>query len=433
MLDLALLNGSAFINGEVKKVNIFTKGPRIAKISRSSSEQAEKTLDCTGLLILPGVIDSHVHFREPGLTHKEDWETGSASAAAGGVCTVIDMPNTMPPTTTAELLEEKRKLAEKKSVVDFRLHFGATGKNTEEILKAEGFVGLKVFMASSTGNLLLENDDDILAAFKAAAHKRVPAVVHAEDEMLVRKCVHEAKSAGRNDALAHCEARSPAAATRGAERAIKLSASAGNRLHLLHVSTEGELAAVRAAKESGLPVTCEATPTHLFLNMHDVNRLGCFAKLNPPLRSERDRAALLRALESGLIDTVGSDHAPHTKEEKQESVWKAPSGVPGVQTLLPLLLNEHLNGNISLRRLVEVTSGAPARIFGLSGKGDIAVGYNADFSIVDLKREWVIKDDMVLSKCGWTPFHGKKVKGRVEKTIVSGELVFEAGSLFISP
>jgi len=429
MFDVALLNGKAFVGGTVKEVNIFTRGSRIAKISRSSGP-AEECIDCSGLLILPGVIDSHVHFREPGLTHKEDWATGSASAAAGGVCTVIEMPNTIPPTTTAKRLEEKRRIAGRKSIVDFRLYLGATDRNEKEILKAKGFAGVKVFMASSTGNLLLEDDDSILRAFKAAARKHVPAVVHAEDEELAKRFTQEVKASGRSDALAYCEARPTAAAVRGVERAVALAASAGNKLHLLHVTTEAELAVINAAKRKGLPLTCEATPTHLFLSMRDATRLGSFGKLNPPLRSERDRLALLRALEWGIVDTVGSDHAPHTKEEKQESIWKAPSGVPGVQTLLPLLLNECMSGNLSLQRLVETTSLAPARVFNLSSKGEIAVGYDADFSIVDPKKEWVIKDDFILSKCGWTPFHGRRVKGWVEKTVVKGKLVFEAGSLF---
>jgi len=217
---------------------------------------------------------------------------------------------------------------------------------------------------------------------------------------------------------------------RGAESAIALAASAHNRLHLLHVTSEAELAVISDAKKRGLPLTCEATPTHLFLGMRDLNRLGCFGKLNPPLRSERDRLALLRALEWGLVDTVASDHAPHTREEKLESIWKAPSGVPGVQTLLPLLLNEYARGNLSLPRIVEATALNPARIFNLSSKGEIAIGYDADFSIVDLRREWVINDDFILSKCGWTPFHGKRVKGWVERTVVKGRLVFASESLF---
>ena len=427
--DLALLNGKVFAGGKLSEANIFVKGPRIAKITRSSGFSAGREIDCAGLLILPGIIDSHVHFREPGYTHKEDWATGSRSAAAGGVCTVIEMPNTSPPTTTVKLLEEKRKIAKKKSIVGFRLHFGATADNAKEFLKAKDVASLKIYMGSSTGSLLVDKDEGILRAFKAAAKMKLPAMVHAEDEELVRSCTAKASASGRNDAAAHLDARPVASAVRAVERAITLAATARNRLHIAHVSSEAELAVISEAKEDGLKVTCEATPHHLFLSTRDVARLGNFSKINPPLRSERDRLALLRALEWGLVDTVGSDHAPHTKEEKHESVWKAPSGVPGVQTLLPLLLNEHSKGNLSLPRIVEAASLKPARLFGLSSKGEIALGYDADFSIVDLRKEWVINDDFILSKCGWTPFHGMRVKGSVEKTVVGGRVVFEDGEI----
>ena len=427
--DLALLNGKVFTNGKISEVNVYVLDGKISNVSRSTSYHAEQEIDCSGLLVLPGVIDSHVHFRDPGMTQKEDWSTGSKSAAAGGVCTVIDMPNTIPATTTAKLLEEKKEIAKKKSIVDFRLNFGATAGNLAEFAKAKGIAGLKIFMGASTGDLLLDKDDDILNAFKATVKKGVPAVVHAEDEEIIKKCTAKVKAAGRNDALAHCEARPVEAAVRAVERVLSMAAVARNNLHILHVSSEAELSLVSEAKKKGINVTCEATPHHLFLSSKDMNRLGNFAKMNPPLRSDRDRFALLRALESGLVDTVGSDHAPHLPDEKLKNVWNAPSGVPGVQTLLPLLLNEYSKGNLSLRRVVEATAASPAKIFNLLNKGEITIGYDADFSVVDPGKEWAINDDFILSKCGWTPFHGMKVTGSVEKTIVKGKVVFDNGEI----
>lgn len=419
--ELGLVGGKAFVGGKLADANIYVSRGKIAKISKAR-EKAEKIIACAGLLILPGAIDSHVHFREPGMEEKEDWRTGSRAAAAGGVCTVIEMPNTKPPTTTVKLLEEKRKLAEKKSAVNFALHFGASSENAAEMRKAKGIAGFKAYLGTTTGDLKVERDGDILQIFKIAKAKGIPAAVHAEDEGLIRH--YAALLKGRSDNLAHCDSRPVSVAVRGLERAIAQASVAKNRLHICHVSSIEEVGLVAEAKKAGMKITCEASPHHMFMSRKDVERLGNFAKMNPPLRSDRERMELLRALETGLIDIAASDHAPHTKEEKMKGVWEAPSGVPGVETMVPLLLNEVSKGNLSLSRLVEAVAEKPAEIFGFRKKGKIAKGYDADFTVVDLGKEWVIRDSEMHSKCGWTPYHGWKVKGKVVKTVVMGKLVF---------
>lgn len=425
MHDLGLLGGKVF-TGKLIDANVYVSDGKIAKIS-GAREKADEEIDCAGLLILPGAIDSHVHFREPGMGHKEDWRTGSEAAAAGGVCTVLDMPNTKPPTTTVKLLNEKRAIAERKSLVNFGFFFGASSDNEAEMRKAEGIAGFKVYMGTTTGDLRVESDADVLRAFRIAKEKGVPAAVHAEDEGLIRHYLALVKGSGRNDPLACCDARPVQTVIRGCERAIAQASIAKNHLHICHVSSIEEVRLVADAKRAGLKITCEVTPHHMFMSRKDVERLGNFVKINPPLRSERERLELLRALETGLIDIVATDHSPHLREEKMKGIWEAASGFPGVETMLPLLMSEVGKGNLSLARFVEAVAEKPAAIFGFKGKGKIAKGYDADFTAVDLHREWTIRDSDMHSKCGWTPYHGWKVRGKVEKTVVKGKLVWDGG------
>ena len=427
--DLALVGGKAWVSGKITNSNIFIDDGKISKISRAT-ERAEKTIDCRGLLVLPGAIDSHVHFREPGLTHKEDWRTGSMAALAGGVTTVIDMPNTVPPTTTVRALEEKRKIAKRKSLVNFALFFGAANGCAGEFAKARGIAGLKLFMGQSTGNLVVENDAEVLEFFRIARAKGLPVVVHAEDGGIVQAFMK--KLHRRKDPLAHCDARPPAAAVKALEKAIAHAALAGNRLHIAHGgSSVEELEEIADAKRAGVRVTLEATPHHLLLDRGDVRRLGNYSKVNPPLRSEKDRRALFTALRAGLVDTVGSDHAPHTREEKESDVWKAPPGMPGVETTLPLLLNEVNGGRLTLKRLVEVLMEKPAELFAFAKKGRIAKGFDADFAVIDMRERWTVRNGDMHSKCGWTPYHGRRLKGRVRKSVVGGRLVFDEGEFAV--
>ncbi len=342
---------------------------------------ADEVLDGTGKFLLPGAIDAHVHFRDPGSPEKEDWASGSAAALAGGVTMVLDMPNTNPATTTVEALEAKRAAAAAKSQVHFGLFFGATRDNLDEMRRVENICGIKIYMGSSTGNLLL--DDPIVweEVFKIAKEKDVPVVVHAETEAMIQ--------AGKRD----CEC-----ARVATEAAIALREKVGNRLHIAHVSCKAELELIRAHKCPEL--TCEVTPHHLLFTAADVK--DAFLKMNPPLRSQADQDALWEGMRDGTIDCIATDHAPHTKEEKQLSFAEAPAGVPGVEFMLPLMLNAVSEGKLTLEKLVALTSENPARIFGLHVMG---------WSLVDMNLEKIIQISDIRSKCGWSPYLGRTIKG----------------------
>lgn len=332
-----------------------------------------------GKVWIPGVIDSHVHFRDPGAPEKEDWASGSAAALAGGVTTVLDMPNTNPATITVEALEAKRAVAKAKSKVAFGLFFGATRDNLDEIRKAENICGIKIYMGSSTGGLLLDDPAVWEEVFKIAKEKNVPVVVHAETEAMIQ--------VGKRD----CEC-----ARVATEAAIALREKIGNRLHIAHLSCKAEVELVRAHKCPEL--TCEVTPHHLLFTAAD--QKGGFLKMNPPLRSQADQDALWEGLRDGTIDCIATDHAPHTFAEKQSS--EPPAGVPGVEFMLPLMLNAVNEGKLTLERLVELTSENPSRIFGVPVQGQV---------LVDMNLEKTIRREDIKSKCGWSPYEGRTLKG----------------------
>ncbi|MFA4814975.1 MAG: dihydroorotase [Candidatus Gracilibacteria bacterium] len=364
----------------IKNVTVVSSQGRETRDVSIESEK-EEVVDGSGKFLLPGLIDSHVHFRDPGFPEKEDWASGSAAALAGGITTVLDMPNTNPATITVEALEAKRTIAKTKSKVHFGLFFGATRDNLEEIRKAENICGIKIYMGSSTGNLLL--DDPIVweEVFKIAKEKNVPVVVHAETESFIR--------AGRRD----CEC-----ARVATEAAILLREKIGNRLHIAHISCKSEVELMRAYKCSEL--TCEVTPHHLLFTKKD--QKDAFLKTNPPLRGTEDVEALWEGLRDGTIDCIATDHAPHTIQEKQAPLDQAPAGVPGVEFVLPLMLNAVNEGRLTLERLVSVMSKNPARIFGISPKGWV---------LVDMNVEKIIRREDVKSKCGWSPYEKRAVKG----------------------
>lgn len=332
-----------------------------------------------GKVLIPGVIDVHVHFRDPGAPEKEDWESGSAAALAGGVTTVLDMPNTNPATVTVEALEAKRAIAKAKSKVGFGLFFGATRDNLDEIRKAQNICGIKIYMGSSTGNLLLDDPAIWEEVFKIAKEKNVPVVVHAETESMIQ--------AGKRD----CEC-----ARVATEAAIALREKIGNRLHIAHLSCRAEVELVRAHKCPEL--TCEVTPHHLLFTKED--QKDGFLKMNPPLRSKEDVEALWEGLRDGTIDCIATDHAPHTMEEKKSE--NPPAGVPGVEFMLPLMLNAVNEGKLTLERLVELTSENPSRIFGVPVQGQV---------LVDMNLEKTIRREDVKSKCGWSPYENRNIKG----------------------
>jgi dihydroorotase len=384
MRSIAIENGLAYINGELTTKNILIENGRIAKIT-GAKIRADEKINASGLLVLPGSIDPHVHFREPGMTHKEDFQTGGHAAAAGGVTSVLDMPNTKPPTLTHKLLKEKTELASKKSIVNFGFHFGSSIENLEEIKEAKGIASVKIFMDASTGNMLIQDDDMI----KNIIDKSRICAIHAE---------------GRN-----------------VRKAIDIAGKLVKKFYLCHISTESEIGYVKQNKKANLFV--EVTPHHLFLTETDQNML---IKMKPSLKNESDRRTLWDALNDGTIDTIGSDHAPHTIEEKETSEVY---GVPGVETRLPLMLDAVNKRRITLKRMVETMCENPAKIFKIKNKGFIKEGFDADIVIVDMKAQKKVRNDHLFTKCGWSPFDGFEIVGWPVKTLVNGNVVFENGEV----
>ncbi len=382
---MLLKNCTILIDGKETQSDILIEGAKISKIGKDIPYYGN-TIDLSGKHVIPGLIDPHVHFRDPGMTQKEDFFTGSKAAAAGGITTVLDMPNTIPPTTTVDLLKEKRKLAEK-SIVNYGFHFGAASDNISEIKKAKNIASVKVFLNVTTGKLLIEDDNVLEEVFKAAG----TISVHAEGDM-VRK-------------------------------AVELAKKTKTRLYLCHISTKEEVDYLKKNKGEG--IFAEVTPHHLFLTEDDDK--DSFTKMKPELKSEHDQKALWEAVKDGIIDTIGTDHAPHTIEEKKKMEF--PHGVPGCETILPLLLDQVNKGKIKLSKVVELACENPAKIFSIKNKGHIMEGYDADLTVVDMDLVKEVQNEKLYTKCGWSPFHGRKLKGWPVMTIVNGNIVYGEGKL----
>jgi dihydroorotase len=396
---------------------------RIEAIGDLSQASAGEIIDCRGLHVLPGVIDSQVHFREPGATHKEDLETGSRAAALGGVTAVFEMPNTDPLTISAAALDDKLARAKNRMHCDYAFWVGGTHDNVADIPELErlpGAVGIKVFMGSSTGKLLVADDQGLFEILKKTRRR---AAFHSEDEtrLIARKNLRIA-----GDPSSHPVWRDEIAALQATQRLVALARKAHARIHVLHISTLEEIDFLQGAKDVA---TCEATPHHLTLGAEDYARLGTLAQMNPPVRGGAHREGIWRGVAQGIVDVVGSDHAPHTHEEKAKPYPDSPSGMTGVQTLVPTMLDHVAAGRLTLQRLVDLTSAGPARIFGIACKGRIAAGYDADFTIVDLKRKETIRDSWIASRCAWTPYNGKQVTGWPVGTIIRGRRVMWEGEL----
>lgn len=421
----SLFKGGTLVNQDGRiAADIGVKQGRIAAIGSLDPARAGEVIDCTGLHILPGVIDTQVHFREPGLTHKEDLESGSLAAVMGGVTAVFEMPNTDPQTTDAATLADKVKRGTHRMHCDFAFWVGGTHQNARHVTELEalpGAAGIKVFMGSSTGSLLVEDDEGVAAILK---NTRRRAAFHSEDEMMLRD---RKNLRVEGDPSSHPVWRSPEVAMRCTERLVRIATAAGARIHVLHISTAEEIDYLRHHKDVA---SCEVTPHHLTLDGDEAyRRLGTLVQMNPPVRGKDVRAALWRGIANGTADVLGSDHAPHTLEEKAKAYPNSPSGMTGVQTLVPMML-DHVNaGRLSLERLVDMTSAGPMRLFGIAGKGRIASGYDADFTIVDLKRRETIRNQWIKSKCGWTPYDGVSVTGWPVGTVVRGHRVMWEGEL----
>ena len=424
MFDLLIRGGTVAGPNGIGEADVGVRGGRIAAIGDLSAISAAGVFEARGLHVLPGVIDTQVHFREPGNEHKEDLESGSRAAVLGGVTTVFEMPNTHPPTTTRFALEDKFARAKARMHCDYAFYVGATPHNVGalgELEQAAGVAGVKAFLGSSTGTLLLDRDEDILAALMGGRRRMA---VHSEDEARLRERFHLAE---RGKPATHPVWRDAEAARRSTERVLWLARAAGRRLHVLHVTTADELPLLTEARDFA---TVETTPQHLTLSASEAyERLGTYAQMNPPIRDETHREALWRAVREGVVDVIGSDHAPHTREEKERVYPESPAGMPGVQTLVTILL-DHVNaGRLSLARFVDLTSAGAQRIFGIAGKGRIAQGYDADFTIVDLKTQRKIENSWIASKCGWTPFDGMTTTGWPVATIIRGHIVMRNGTL----
>ncbi|NBN78894.1 dihydroorotase [Microvirga tunisiensis] len=420
-----ILTGGTVVNqdGTVQRDVAVTNG-RISLIGDLRSEVAAERIDCAGLTILPGVIDTQVHFREPGLTHKEDLETGSRAAVLGGVTGVFEMPNTDPNTTTAETLAAKVAAGHHRMHCDFAFFVGGTAENIEEIPvleKLPGAAGIKVFIGSSTGNLLVEDDENLCKILKKITRR---ASFHCEDEMRLRARMGERVP---GDPRSHPVWRDETAALLATQRLVTLARRLGKRVHVLHLSTGEEMEYLADHKDVA---SVEVTPHHLTLFAPDCyERLGTYAQMNPPVRDLAHQQKLWWGVSQGIADILGSDHAPHTREEKDHTYPGSHSGMTGVQTLVPTML-DHVNaGRLTLERFVDMSSAGPARLFNIARKGRIAVGYDADFTIVDMKRRETIRNEWIASRVGWTPYDGVTVTGWPVGTFVRGRKVMWQGEL----
>ena len=427
--DLIIRGGSLVSHRGIELADVAVLDGRIAAIGKLAGASAATDLTATGLHVLPGVIDTQVHFREPGMEHKEDWETGTKAAVLGGVTAVFEMPNTRPATVDEETFTAKLRNVRGRVWCDYAFYLGATPDNIEGLASLEQMpacCGVKMFMGSSTGDLLVA-DDDTVKNVLGAGHRRI--AVHSEDEGRLQERRPIAEDGG--DVHRHPEWRDEMTAFFATRRLLGLARLMGRRVHVLHVSTAEEIELLAGNKDIA---SVEVTPQHLTLAAPECyDRLGTLAQMNPPIRTAGHRDRLWRAVREGIVDVIGSDHAPHTLEEKSQPYPQSPSGMPGVQTLLPLML-DHVNaGRLTLSTLVDLVCSAPAALFGIARKGRIAVGHDGDFTIVDLASKHTISNGEMASKCGWTPYDGMEVTGWPIATVVRGGLVMMEGELIGEP
>ena len=436
-LDLLLKNGIVALPDPaqpygitLQKTDIGVAQGRIAAIGDLKGQDAVEVIDAAGLHLLPGIIDSQVHFREPGLEHKEDLETGTRAALLGGVTTIFEMPNTNPSTTTGAALLDKLSRAKNRAHCHYGFFIGASPENIHQLRELErlpGCVGVKVFMGSSTGSLLVEKDED-LEKILSQGSRRV--AIHSEDEMRLRERKPLAEQA--LSAEFHPEWRDELTSILATQRLLRLAQKTKRAIHVLHITTAQEIQLLREAKEQGLDCTVECTPQHLTLAAPDCyQRLGTLAQMNPPIREEKHRLGLWQGVQSGVVDVIGSDHAPHTLTEKQKKYPQSPSGMPGVQTLLPLMLDHVHRGQLSLNQLVRMACVMPAKIYSLKNKGMIQIGFDADLTVVDLKRKMTIEQSWLASRCGWSPFTGQEVTGWPVGSFLLGKKAMWEGEILL--
>lgn len=423
--DLVVRGGAVVTPAGLRQADVAVADGRIADLGTIDPGRAAEVLDATGLTVLPGVIDSQVHFREPGATHKEDLESGTRAAALGGVTSIFEMPNTKPPTTDAAALQDKLDRSAGRAWTDHAFFVGGTAENAGQVAELEhlpGCAGIKVFMGSSTGSLLVDADEP-LASIARSVRRRF--AVHAEDEARLRE--RRELVAGGAEVAQHPVWRDPEAALRATRRITELCRRHGARVQVLHISTAEEMAVLQACKDVA---TVEVTPQHLTLTAPECYaEWGTHAQMNPPIRDAAHQAALWRALDRGVVDVIGSDHAPHAKTEKDGTYPDTPSGIPGVQTLLPLMLDHVAQGRLSLERLVDLVAAGPARVYNVACKGRIAAGFDADLALVDLNAEREITPEWLASKAGFSPFLGRRVRGWPVATVLRGQVIARDGEV----
>ncbi len=409
-------------SGDFELGDVLTDQGKIVQVGTALPETATVVVDGTGLTLLPGVIDPQVHFREPGLEHKEDLFTATCACARGGVTSFLEMPNTRPLTTTQAMLDDKLQRAAEKCLVNYGFFIGATVANLPDLQQAGPTPGIKIFMGSMHGDLLVDQDAALEAIF--ATGDRLIAV-HAEDQNRIRQ--RREQFAGMSDPAIHSQIQDNQAALLATQTALRLSRKYQRRLHILHLSTAEEAELLRRDKPAW--VTVEVTPQHLLLNTDAYARIGTLAQMNPPLRSPHDNEVLWQALQDGVIDFIATDHAPHTLEEKAQGYPNSPSGMPGVETALPLMLTQAVQGRCTIPQVARWMSTAVAQAYGIPHKGAIAPGYDADLVLVDLDSYHPVRREDLLTKCGWSPFEGWNLTGWPVVTIVGGRVVYDHGKL----
>jgi len=421
--SLIIKNGSCYIDGKLTQTDIGLSGNKIKKIGKIELNSS-KVYDATDKVVLPGIIDTQTHFREPGSTDVEDLESGSRAAVLGGVTSLFEMPNTNPPTSNLVEFDKKLQLAKNRMHSNYAFYFGATPENTEQLSKlkdVEGCCGVKLFAGSSTGKLLVDKEADIEKVISSS--DRVVSI-HSEDEEILnlrKKFIKE------GDVHSHPEWRNTECAISSTRRVVKIAERYNKKIHVLHVTTKEEVDFLAMHKKN---VTFEITPQHLTLYAPDCyDKLGTYAQMNPPLRTKEHYDRLWVAIKNNIVDVLGSDHAPHSKENKNKNYPNTPSGMPGVQTIFPVMLDHVNNEKLTLEQLIKLMCENPCKIFGIKNKGYLKEGYDADLTITDMNKEVTIKDEMIASKCGWTPFNNHKVKGFPVGTIVNGNLVMSDGKV----
>ena len=428
MLDLIIKNGSCYIDGNLQKLSIGISKGNIERIENNIEEESRNIFDAEDLIVLPGCIDTQVHFREPGSTDTEDLYSGSRAAIAGGITGVFEMPNTNPPTSTKTEFQRKLDLAKNRMYCNYAFYFGATANNAIELsdLKnLEGCCGIKLFAGSSTGNLLVADEKDIEKVFQSSS--KVVAV-HSEDEEILN---NNKKLIKNGDVHSHPIWRSDECAISSTRRIVKIAERYNKKAHILHITTKQEIDFLSQHKGN---ITFEITPQHLTIFAPDCyDKIGTYAQMNPPIRDKSHYDKLWYAVKNNFNDTIGSDHAPHLKKNKEKEYPNSPSGMPGVQTLMTVMLNHVNDGKLSLNQLINLVCENPVKIFGIKKKGFINEGFDADFTIVDMNKTIEIKNENIESKCGWSPFHGFKFKGTPVATIVGGNIKMKDGEIIGEP